>query len=430
MVYASRSGIELELSDEDLRAELAKALGKMGTRKKILAIPPDITRKHSRAGPITRMLWDLCGEALTDILPAIGTHAPMQKKEIEDMFPGVPHHLFRVHNWQTDVLTRGKLSGEFMEELSEGKLSYEWPAQVNKVVALGGHDLIVSIGQVVPHEVAGMANYTKNLLVGTGGAEAIDKSHYLGAVYGMERILGEIDTPVRRLFNQAADRFLGDLPLIYVQTVISRNSKQKLVCRGIFIGDDEQCFTMAAELSRKVNITWMERPLEKAVVYLEPGEYKSTWLGNKAIYRLRMALKDAGELLIMAPGIQRFGEDKGIDALIRKYGYRGTEATLHAVDVNADLQSRLSAAAHLIHGSSEGRFRIRYCCGGLSPQEIEKAGYESADLPEALARYNPQRLSDGWNILSDGEKVFYVANPGIGLWRTAGKHRASGTDFD
>ena len=418
MLYASCSGADLELTDEDLRAEVGKALEKIGDKRKVLLLPPDITRMHSRAGSITRMFWDSLGDSIKDIMPATGTHAGMTKDELATMFPGIPPTLFRIHDWRTDTVTRGSLSGQFMEELSEGKLSYPWPVQVNRLVASGKHDLIVSIGQVVPHEVVGMANYTKNILVGTGGAEAIDKSHYLGAVYGMERIMGEINTPVRRLFNTAAQQYLGDLPLLYVLTVVSRNANGELVCRGIFIGDDEECFTMAADLSQSVNILWLDSRLDKAVVYLEPNEYRSTWLGNKAIYRLRMAMGDKGELTILAPGIGRFGEDDGVDELIRKYGYKGTESTLLSVENNADLRSRLSAAAHLIHGSSEGRFRIRYCCGGLSRKEVEKAGFEYGDLGEMFKKYDPEKLTDGWNRLPDGERIFFVSNPAIGLWRT------------
>ena len=174
---------------------------------------------------------------------------------------------------------------------------------------------------------------------------------------------------------------------------------------------------MAAELSQSVNISWLDSRLDKAVVYLEPDEYRSTWLGNKAIYRLRMAMSDSGELTILAPGIGRFGEDDGIDALVRKYGYKGTESTLLSVKNNADLQSRLSAAAHLIHGSSEGRFRIRYCCGGLDRKEVENAGFEYGDLGEMFKKYDPEKLTDGWNRLPDGERIFFVSNPAIGLWR-------------
>jgi nickel-dependent lactate racemase len=272
MMYSFRVGVDHELTDEDLRVELGKAFDQMGRKAKVLALPPDITRKHSLAGLLTRFSWEYWGKALKDIMPAVGTHACMTGGEIEAMFPGVPPGLFRNHNWRTDVVTRGYLPKSVIEELSEGKLSYEWPAQLNKSVASGGHDLILSIGQVVPHEVVGMANYTKNLLVGIGGAGAIDGSHYLGAVYGMERIMGEIDTPVRRLYNAAAGEFLADLPIVYVLTVIARDSKGGLACRGISIGDDSECFNRAAELARRVNIAWMDEPLEKAVVYLDPEE--------------------------------------------------------------------------------------------------------------------------------------------------------------
>jgi hypothetical protein len=231
----------------------------------------------------------------------------------------------------------------------------------------------------------------------------------------MERIMGRPDNPVRRVLNYAADRFLNQLPIIYVLTVIGRNQADDNVVRGIFIGDDAECFTRAAELSLEVNFEMMEQPVAKAVVYLEPHEFHSTWLGNKAIYRTRMALADDAELIVLAPGVREFGEDPRIDQLIRKYGYRGTPATLAAVEQNSDLAGHLSAAAHLIHGSSEGRFRITWCPGQLTREEVEGVSFEYADLAGMLNKYKPDKLRHGYNMV-DGEEVFYVANPGLGLW--------------
>jgi nickel-dependent lactate racemase len=331
------------------------------------------------------------------------------------MFGETPHHLFQVHNWRTDVETLGEVPAEFIREQSEGKLNYAWPAQVNRLISQGGFDLILSIGQVVPHEVIGMANYNKNILVGTGGREGINRSHYLGAVYGMERIMGRADNPVRRVLNYASDRFLKHLPIVYVQTVVGRAADGGLAVRGLFIGDDAECFELAAALSLKVNFEILDEPIHKAVVYLDPDEFHSTWLGNKAVYRTRMALADGAELIVLAPGVREFGEDKAIDGLIRKYGYRGTSATLEAVKTNADLAGDLSAAAHLIHGSSEGRFRITWCPGKLSKEEVEGVGFAYGDLDKMLSRYDPEKLSHGYNTV-DGEDVFFISNPGLGLW--------------
>jgi nickel-dependent lactate racemase len=345
----------------------------------------------------------------------------MTDKEISEMYKGVPKDLFRIHDWRNDVVTVGTVPGEFVNEITEGKLNYSWPAQLNKLVKNGGHDLILSIGQVVPHEVAGMANYNKNLFVGTGGPEGINKSHFVGAVYGMERMMGKADTPVRKLLNYASGNFISQLPVVYVHTVIGRDETGKLVIRGLFIGDDEEIFRLAAELSLKVNFTVLDTPIKKAVVYLDPAEFKSTWLGNKSIYRTRMAMVDKGELLILAPGLKEFGEDKEIDRLIRKYGYRGTPATLKALDGNKELMNNLSAAAHLIHGSSEGRFSITYCPGYLTKKEIESVNFRYADLSTMLRRYDPAKLREGVNRLPDGEEIYYISNPALGLWASKDK---------
>jgi len=395
-------------------------LDAMGARQKVLSLPPDITRCHSRAGELTRLAWEYYGDRLTDVLPAIGTHTPMTASEIRTMFGDVPAGLFRVHDWRAGLVTLGEVPASFIREQSEGKLDFSWPAQVDKLLVDGGFDLILSIGQVVPHEVIGMANYNKNVFVGAGGAEGICKSHYLGAVYGMERMMGRADTPVRRILNYASDHFARHLPIVYVLTVVGKDASGGLVPRGLFIGDDAECFERAAALSLEVNFAVLDREIRKAVVYLDPAEFRSTWVGNKSIYRTRMALADGAELIVLAPGVKELGEDPEIDGLIRKYGYPGTSAVLKAVAGNPDLAGNLSAAAHLIHGSSEGRFSITYCPGRLTRQEIEGVNYRYAPLEEMARQYDPAKLKEGWNQVQ-GEDVFYISNPALGLWAHRGR---------
>lgn len=420
MIYYENGSTETALSAENLKNGMFEALKNIGEKQKVLAIPPDYTRLPSRAGELTEFSWEYFGDKLTDILPALGTHTPMTDDQISHMFGNTPRNLFRDHDWRNDVITLGTVPAEFVKKVSEGAVDYPWPAQVNKLLVEGGFDLILSIGQVVPHEVVGMANYNKNIFVGTGGSEGINKSHYIGAAYGMEKMMGRADTPVRKIFNYASENFSNHLPIVYVQTVVGLNKEGNLQTYGLFIGDDFSVFDKAAKLSLRVNFEMVEKPLKKVVVWLDPTEFKSTWLGNKSIYRTRMALADEGELIVLAPALVEFGEDKQIDKLIRKYGYFGTPYTLKLVKLNEELQDNLGAAAHLIHGSSEGRFSITYCPGkgeeNLSQQEIESVGFKYADFDEMTAKYNPEKLKEGFNTMADGEEIFYISNPALGLW--------------
>ena len=417
MLYFAEGSKDRSLSPEEVRRVLNSVFGSLGRKKRVLAIPPDFTRFNSYAGPITEMAYDFFEDALTDIMPALGTHSPMTESQMDRMFGHVPHSLFRVHDWRNDVVTVGDVPEEYVQEISEGKVSFSWPAQVNRLLLDPSFDLILSIGQVVPHEVIGMANYTKNIFVGVGGADGINRSHYLGATYGMERIMGRADTPVRAVMEYAREHFISSLPIIYIQTVLAKNfSTGKMELKGLFIGDDSECFRLAARLSLETNFNMVEHPVRKCIVWLDPEEFKSTWLGNKAIYRTRMALADGAELIIVAPALKEFGEDPAIDSLIRKYGYRGIEHTLAAVEENADLRDNLSAAAHLIHGSSEGRFSITYCPGpGMTREEIESVGFKYEPLDEIMEKYGVSSLKDGWNNVN-GEEVYYISNPALGLW--------------
>ena len=417
MLYYARGSETDCISPEEVRAALKEVFDSLGVRKRVLAIPPDFTRLNSYAGPITEMVYDYYGPALTDVMPALGTHTAMPEHQLREMFGQVPLDLFRVHDWRNDVVTVGEVPASYVKEVSEGKLDYSVPAQVNKLLLDPSFDLILSIGQVVPHEVIGMANYTKNIFVGVGGSEGINKSHYLGATYGMERIMGRADSPVRAVLEYARQNFIKELPIIYIQTVLAKNeSTGKMELRGLFIGDDFECFRRASELSLKVNFIMVEKPIRKCLVYLDPAEFKSTWLGNKAVYRTRMAIADGGSLMVLAPALREFGEDKTIDALIRKYGYKGTPHTLQCTRENEDLRNNLSASAHLIHGSSEGRFSITYCPGpDMTREEIESVGFGYEPLDEVMQKYDVAHLKDGWNTVG-GEEIYYISNPALGLW--------------
>lgn len=412
-MWIGHGGIDTIIDSANKQRLLKEFFNKLGKKySDVLVLPPDITRLHSGAGELNRMLYEMMGDLNRfHIMPAIGTHEVLSEAQREIMYKGIPKELFKVHDWRNDVIQLGVVPSDFIKKVSEGMLDYEIPIQVNKILLEGGYDLIISVGQVVPHENTGMANYNKNILVGIGGQETINKGHFLAGVYGMERIMGRIDTPLRKVLNYAEDNYLKGLPIVYVMTVMGRDENGKLVTRGLYIGDEREAFKQAAILSQKVNITKVPEPLKKVVVYLDPKEYQSHWLGNKSIYRTRMAIADGGEIIVIAPGLREYGEDPEIDRLLRKYGYHGTEEILKEVKENQDLQANLVAAAHLIHGSSEGRFKVTYAPGHLTKEETESVGYEWANINSLLKKYDPENLKEGYN--SD---FYFVGNPALGLW--------------
>ncbi len=403
------------ISDSELKTALIDSL-KGKNLKKVLILPPDYTRMYSGAGKITAIYYealkDICE---VDIMPALGTHEPMTKEECLAFFgEGVPFEKIIVHNWRRDVVKIGEVPGEFVSEVSEGLVSDKIDVEVNKLIVDRSYDLIISIGQVVPHEVVGMANYSKNIFVGCGGSNMINSSHMLGAFYGMERIMGKDHSPVRKVFDYAQENFLKDIPIMFVLTVTTNKGDETYI-HGLFIGSQRNVFEEAVSLSQQINLTYVDEPFKKAVVYLDGREFKSTWLGNKAVYRTRMAMADGGELIILAPEVKKFGEDAENDRLIRKYGYVGREKVLELVDENEDLKNNLSVAAHLIHGSSDGRFKITYCTEKLTEEEVRGASFDYMPYEEAAKIYDPKKLTDGYHEIN-GEKIFYISNPALGLW--------------
>lgn len=387
--------------------------------KKVLILPPDYTRKYSYAGEITAMYYDVLKDTCqVDIMPALGTHEPMTREQAEAFFgEKIPYDKLIVHNWKTDVKKIGEIPADFVKSVSDGLVEEKIDVQVNKRLLDKSYDLIVSIGQVVPHEVVGMANYSKNIFVGCGGNSMINSSHMLGAFYGLERIMGRDFSPVRKVLDYAEENFIKDIPLLYVLTVTSNDEEGNTIVHGVYIGKERRSFEMAVSKSQKMNITKLKQPIKKAVVYLEPEEFRSTWLGNKAVYRTRMAMKTGGELIVLAPAVNKFGEDKENDRLIRKYGYVGRKRVLELVKTEEDLKNNLSVAAHLIHGSSDGEFSVTYCTKYLSKEEVESVGFDYMPYEDAVKLYNPKDLKDGFNIVN-GEEIYYISNPALGLWKS------------
>ncbi len=411
-----RAQEEQGLSAEEIRAACAKSLeGKRPHRA--LLLPPDYTRYHSNAGFITNVYYHLLTDlgCDVDVMPALGTHVPVTAEESADMFGDIPYAKMIPHNWRTDVVRLGEVPGDYIGELTEGLWTEPISVEINRRVMDPSYDLILSVGQVVPHEVIGMANHSKNLFVGVGGSDMINKSHMVGAVYGMERMMGRDHTPVREILDYALEKYLVQRPILFVLTVTTA-PQGEIHTHGLFIGDTRRVLEEAIALSQQKNMDYVEKGIKKCVVYLNPKEFHTTWLGNKAIYRTRMAIADGGELLVLAPGVERFGEDQQIDALIRKYGYCGRLQVLKEFRENEDLQQNMGAAAHLIHGSSDGRFRITYAVKNISQEEIRSVHFDAADYDETVRRYDPEKLHYGYNTMPDGEEIYYIPNPALGLW--------------
>ena len=387
-----------------------------------MLLPPDLTRAHSGAGWLTETLYRLLPSSCdTHVIPTLGQHLPHSESENRAMFGSIPEQRIHAHDWRNGVTRLGVIPAERVAESTLGRANWEIPIDINSMTVDQDWDLIVNIGHVVPHEVLGFANHNKNYFIGLGGKETICASHMAAAVYGIENNLGCLVTPLRACYNWAEQQFLGHLPDVYLQLVMDRDPAGQLVHSGVYGGDDLETYLMAARRSRAQNITLFEKPVQKLVAVMQADEFRATWVANKAVYRTRMAMADGGELLILAPGVQRFGEQPEVDKLIRRYGYCGTEQALLQYRRNSDLQGLAHGTAHLMHSSSEGRFTIRYAPGKLTRREIESVNYAYADLDAAWRRYDPARLRDGWNTLPDGEEVYFINTPSAGLWATRQK---------
>lgn len=417
MIFFSEGAAHLTIDRDHISEMIDTMLEKLGNLGRVLILPPDFTRYHSYAGEITVMLYNkLKNSSYIEIMPTLGTHIPLSDNELNTMYQGIPHEIFKRHDWKNDIIRIGTIPSEIIKGFTGGLVDFPVHCEVNKTLVEGKWDQIISVGQLVPHELVGIANFNKNIFIGVGGKDIIDKTHFIGALYGLEKMMGHISSPVRKVLNYMGDNFTNQLPISYILTVRGVDKDEQIVTRGIFAGNDEECYLRGAALCQEVNIKLQKKEYKKVIAYLEPDEFKSTWVGNKAIFRTRMVVADGGELIILCPGINTFGEDPVNDQIIRKYGYQTTEKLLQSIDENTDLANNLTPVSHLIISSPEKRFKVIYGVKKLSQKDIESVNCNFADYDEMVKRYNPSTLKDGENILPDGEEIFYVSNPAQGLW--------------
>jgi len=389
--------------------------------KRVLLLPPDITRAHSGAGWITEEFYKIFSQtAEVHVIPTLGQHVPHTDEQNRWMFGSIPLDRIHVHDWRNGSRTIGEVSVDFVKEATAGKVDWAIPVSVDNFLLDGEWDLIINVGHVVPHEVLGFANHNKNYFIGLGGKPMICASHMAAACCGIENNLGTLISPLRACYNKAEDDFLGNFPDMYFEVVMAYDENGELGHTGVYVGNDLETYLDAAKASREQNITVVP-PLKKVVAVMQGDEFYSTWVANKAVYRTRKAMADDGELIILAPGLKRFGEQEDVDILIRKYGYSGTENILKLWKTEPMLQDLTHGTAHLIHGSSEGRFRITYAPGHLTREEIESVCFGYADLNEMLALYDPAKMKNGFNTMPNGEEVYYISTPSAGLWTTAEK---------
>ncbi len=390
--------------------------------KRVLLLPPDITRAHCGAGWMTELLYREFTKLGAEVfaMPTLGQHLPHTAEQNRWMFGAIPEERILKHDWIADAKRVGAVPADYVEMVTEGRADWEIPVELNRRLFEESWDLILNVGHVVPHEVLGFANHNKNYFIGLGGKSMICASHMAAACCGIENNLGSLVTPLRHCYNKAEQEFLGGLPDAYIQLVMAYNQAGQLAHTGFYCGDDLDTYLLAAKQSMAENITVVE-PLQKVVAVMQGDEFFSTWVANKAIYRTRKAMADGGELIIVAPGLKRFGEQDEVDRIIRRYGYSGTEKIMKLWREKEELQDLTHATAHLIHGSSEGRFRITYAPGHLSRQEVESVNFGYLDYREAMETYAVDSLQNGFNRLSSGEEVYFISTPSAGLWTTADK---------
>jgi nickel-dependent lactate racemase len=434
--------IEVEQPDEALdsreqfrllAAGLEKAMGGGKDLSRVAVISVDVTRLNGRSGDLVNYLY-VQGVNIENIFLSLGSHEFHSRAVNRKMFGDIPESLFVNHNWN-DVTEVGRFPRSYLEELCSRPLDFlpeEIPVELNTAfyegMKSGRYTCCLSFGPVFPHEVVGFSNGVKNRWVGIGGRHFLDASHsMMGLGYGMENTLGVLDTPLRKLLNRATEDFIPDFDIIDVLTVLGADEDGFPCVKGFFMGDDFETHAKAAALSEKLNVDYLDEAAEDVVVYLDPDEYKSFWLGNKAVYRTGMGIARGGRLHVLAPGVRSFSdsaEQGERERLIEEVGYKGLSHVRKCLESTPGLKDNLSVAAHCVHGSplmddgGDPLFEIIYYTNPnhMPRKRVENAGFKWGDYGqvEDVSLPDSQGFHDNFGI-GRSKKVYFVPDPGMAL---------------
>ena len=400
---------EANLGRVAMRSIINDALSPIPEGSRVVAIVPDKTRDDT-----THILLPMAIDELTDkrlgsfeVLIAQGTHAPMTDSEKyaktgrEAWATWTRESEIHDHRWNnpSELIELGELGSETVSELTGGTYSEGVKVSVNRRISPANCDVVLIFGAVLPHEVAGFAGGAKYLFPGVSGRELTNVTHWIGALSGIESVIGRVDTPVRRMIEAAAD--MVPARIISFSSVVSRVNDGTMKTRALFAGDLRKTFRAAAEVSRDAHIRRTGRKYKRVVALLD-RHFDELWTGGKASYKLGGIIEDGGELIIYAPHLTQFSRTHG--KKIERFGYAPIERIKELAASEPELAEDLCVAAHLAHvayagaraddGSVGGRFRITLA-SQISRERCERAnlGYtEPAELDIDRLEQDPDTL--------------------------------------
>jgi nickel-dependent lactate racemase len=357
--FIGEGGPESDLADDELRAILEQVFSRVAPGARVLTIIPDKTRDDN-----TDLLFPLAAEILAerqiaqlDALVAQGTHVPMTGEEKRSKIgatvksvPGLGHIYDHQWNIPEELVTIGELSAARVTELTGGLIGNAVSVNLNRRLGPGVYDTVIIFSATVPHEVAGFAGGAKYLFPGVAGPDLTHATHWLGALAGIENVIGRVETPTRHMIEAAADFVTAQI--ITLNSVITRDESNRLRTHAMFAGDFRDAFRRAAEVSRQVHIKYTGRKYKRVVALLDE-HYDELWVGGKASYKLGGIIEEGGELIIYAPHLRSISETHG--RLIEKYGYAPLDRVREMVALSTELQNNLAVAAHLAHVSYAGQ---------------------------------------------------------------------------
>ncbi len=407
------------LSAEQIRAALEQGLAGKFSGAKVLVLIPD----HTRTIPLPqlfRMVVEILHDTRqVDFMIALGTHPALDEASIhklvgisaEERQTMYKHIGLLNHAWDhPDTLVQiGTLTQDQVKQIAgdawHPTLGGDVPIRINRAAL--EYDQIIILGPTFPHEVVGFSGGAKYLFPGISGPEMINVSHWLGALITILKIIGIKDTPVRTMFNAAAD--CVPTPVTLVSMVVVKDG-----LAGIFVGSLREAWSAAADLSSQRHITWVDQPYQRVLAFAPPM-YDELWTAGKAMYKTEPAVSDGGEIIIYAPHLKEVSFVHG--QYIYQIGYHPLDYFLKQWDKFKDIP--LGVLAHSTHVRGGGVFK-----DGVEYPRIQVT-LASQISPEDTARLSLGYLDpasvrvEDWQG-RDAEGVLYVAKAGEMLYRVKG----------
>lgn len=387
----------------------------------VLLILPERQRLWDKVRDLARIVHAALVERQWQVIVLIARYPGEQAlspAERAELLPTIPADSFQA-TANLRQLPVGEIPADVVREACGGLIEDPLPLTLPALFNAETWDGVVNLEAVVPNDLLGFTGPPQNRWLGLAGREFLNAASRIALLSGWENNIANLVAPLRQcLFWADKNCWPANLPRLDIAVVWGDNFRNERSPIGFYAGVGEEAYLQAALLSRQHNVTVVEEGLQRVVAFFPGLRFASLWDVQQLLPRLAMCLADGGELILLAPGIERLAADDAPLAVYRRTGYLGAAELRERQRTDPELGNEPWLATHLLNGSTNGRSKIYHALDGIDAETLRALNLWPMELEETLFRYRPAKAKAGWNITNEGEKFFFIPDPTAGLWST------------